>query len=108
MPDSVLFRIQQVDVTISEEDLPGPTRLKAVCSRCGQVVRDRREVTKDGRSFCKPCADNVYFKNAREINWPTMNWKPEKASKKEQAKKLDSENRKQSCGNNGNTHLYMH
>ena len=76
MPDSVLFRVQQVDVHIPEEDLPGPTRFKATCSRCGQVVRDRREVVKDERTFCKPCADNVYFNDAREITWPDMNWVP--------------------------------
>ena len=76
MPDSVLFRVQQVDVHIPEEDLPGPTRFKATCSRCGQVVRDRREVIKDGRSFCKPCADDVYFNDARDITWPDMNWVP--------------------------------
>ena len=76
MPDSVLFRVQQVDVHIPEEDLPGPTRFKATCSRCGQVVRDRREVIRDGRSFCKPCADDVYFNDAREITWPDMNWVP--------------------------------
>ena len=76
MPDSVLFRVQQVAVPIPEEDLPGPTRFKATCSGCGQVVRDRREVTKDGRSFCKPCAENVYFNDAREITWPDMNWVP--------------------------------
>ena len=76
MPDSVLFRVQQVDVHIPEEDLPGPTRFKATCSRCGQVVRDRREVIRDGRPFCKPCADDVYFNDAREITWPDMNWVP--------------------------------
>jgi formylmethanofuran dehydrogenase subunit E len=76
MPDSVLFRVQQVDVHIPEEDLPGPTRFKETCSRCGQVVRDRREVIKDGRSFCKPCADDVYFNDARDITWPDMNWVP--------------------------------
>ncbi len=76
MPDSVLFRVQKVDVHIPEEDLPGPTRFKATCSRCGQVVRDRREVIKDGRSFCKPCTDDVYFNDAREITWPDMNWVP--------------------------------
>jgi formylmethanofuran dehydrogenase subunit E len=78
MPDSVLFRVQQVAVPIPEEDLPGPTRFKATCSGCGQVVRDRREMIKDGRSFCKPCAENVYFNDAREITWPDMNWVPEK------------------------------
>ena len=77
MPDSVLFRVQEVDVHLPEEDLPGPTRFKAVCSQCGQVVRDRREVIKDGRSFCKPCAEDVYFKDARDITWPDMNWVPE-------------------------------
>ena len=77
MPDSVLFRVQQVDLSISEFDLPGPTRHKATCSRCGQVVRDHREVTKDGRVYCVPCAGGAYFLNSREVNWPDMNWKPD-------------------------------
>jgi formylmethanofuran dehydrogenase subunit E len=76
MPDSVLFRVQQVEIDIREEDMPGPTRYKTVCSRCGQVVRDRREVIKDERSFCKPCADDVYFKDAKDVTWRDMNWVP--------------------------------
>lgn len=82
MPDSVLFRVQEVDVTVNEEDMPGPTRYKAVCSRCGQVVRDRREVYIDDLKLCKPCTDRVYFKNPREITWPDMNRKPDNARKK--------------------------
>jgi formylmethanofuran dehydrogenase subunit E len=76
MPDSVLFRVQQVEVAVPEEDLPGPTRFKANCSSCGQIVRDRREVVRNGRSFCKPCTDDVYFSAAHEITWPDMNWAP--------------------------------
>ena len=76
MPDSVLFRVQQVEVAVPDEDYPGPTRFKATCSGFGQVVRDRREVIQDGRLFCKPCTDDVYFKEAREITWPDMNWVP--------------------------------
>lgn len=76
MPDSVLFRVQQVDVSISEFDLPGPTRCKLACAQCGQVVRDHREVVKDGQVLCRPCAGSVYFSNAREVTWPQMNWKP--------------------------------
>ena len=78
MPDSVLFRVQRVKVEIPAEDLPGPTRFKSTCSVCGQVVRDRREVVKDGRSFCKPCAGDVYYKEAHEVTWPDMNWVPGK------------------------------
>ena len=76
MPDSVLFRVQQVEVPLSEFDLPGPTRRKVSCSRCGQVVRDHREIVQDGDTLCKPCAHGAYFKDPKEITWPDMNWAP--------------------------------
>ena len=76
MPDSVLFQVQQVDVDISEFDLPGPTRYKTTCMHCGQIVRDHREVLENGNTLCKPCARGAYFSNAREITWPDMNWAP--------------------------------
>jgi formylmethanofuran dehydrogenase subunit E len=76
MPDSVLFRVQKVDVNISELDLPGPTKQKTICSQCGQIIRDGREVKKDGRILCKPCGENCYFSHAVEISWPGMGWSP--------------------------------
>jgi formylmethanofuran dehydrogenase subunit E len=76
MPDSVLFRVQQVEVKIDDCDMPGPTRYKASCSRCGQVVRDHREVVENGRVLCKPCGRNSYFTEVHEVTWPDMNWKP--------------------------------
>ncbi len=81
MPDSVLFRVQQVKVKINECDLPGPTRFKTSCSRCGQVVRDQREVIKNGAVLCRPCSEDSYFSVAREVTWPDMNWKPEQVQK---------------------------
>ena len=76
MPDSVLFRVQQVEVMLSEFDLPGPTRHKVSCSRCGQVVRDHREIVQNGDLLCKPCAHGAYFREPKEIIWPDMNWTP--------------------------------
>lgn len=76
MPDSVLFRVQQVGVPIKPVDLPGPTRRKVACSRCGQIVRDGREKAMDGKYVCRPCAEGAYFSNPREINWVDMNWAP--------------------------------
>ena len=76
MPENVLFRVHEVKVTLSESDMPGPTRFKVACARCGQIVRDHREVVKDGRSYCRPCADGAYFSNVREIIRPDMNWAP--------------------------------
>jgi formylmethanofuran dehydrogenase subunit E len=77
MPDSVMFRVQEVEVELSPYDLPGPTRRKVACARCGQVVRDHREVIQDGLALCRPCAGGAYFENAREIVWDTMNWSPQ-------------------------------
>jgi formylmethanofuran dehydrogenase subunit E len=76
MPDSVLFRVQEVTVRINELDLPGPTRRKVTCSRCGQVVRDGREIIRDNIILCKPCTEHTYFSEAKEITWPDMNRHP--------------------------------
>jgi formylmethanofuran dehydrogenase subunit E len=76
MPDSVLFRVQEVEVRLSPYDMPGPTSKKTVCAHCGQVVRDHREVEVDGVALCKPCAQGAYFENAQEISWENMNWSP--------------------------------
>jgi len=48
------------------------------CSRCGQVVRDGREVIEQDRPVCRPCAGDGYVTNARDITWPDMNQAPEK------------------------------
>lgn len=76
MPDAVMFRVQAVQVDLSEFDLPGPTRRKVACAKCGQVVRDQREVVQHGRILCRPCALGAYFSSPRDIAWPEMNWFP--------------------------------
>lgn len=68
MPDDVLFRIQAVTVNIKEHDMPGPTRKKTICCRCGQMVRDHREVIINNAPVCRPCAETGYFSNAREVS----------------------------------------
>ena len=82
MPDSVLFRVQEVEVDLSPYDLPGPTRRKVACAQCGQVVRDHREVIQDGQPLCRPCAGGAYFKAPREIVWDAMNWSPQSRDRK--------------------------
>lgn len=76
MPDSVLFRVQKIDLRIPENDLPGPTSRKVTCQRCGQVIRDGREVYDQGQTVCQPCTPRSYFSNPREVVWPGMNWSP--------------------------------
>ncbi|OGR23214.1 MAG: formylmethanofuran dehydrogenase [Desulfobacterales bacterium RIFOXYA12_FULL_46_15] len=61
MPLEDLFAIQEVRVTVNASDMPGPTRFKAVCQNCGQVVRDKREVIKNNQILCRPCALGTYY-----------------------------------------------
>ncbi len=62
-----LFDIQQVRVDVDDCDLPGPTKFKTICQQCGQMVRDKREVMKNNRILCRPCALGTYYK---PINTP--------------------------------------
>jgi formylmethanofuran dehydrogenase subunit E len=73
MPDSVLFRVEEVVIDIGDADLPGPTRYRATCFGCGQVVRDRREVMVNGRPYCVPCAGGAYFRNVRPVSSSATN-----------------------------------
>jgi formylmethanofuran dehydrogenase subunit E len=61
MPDHLLFRVQAVRVLLGELDMPGPSRRKAVCRMCGQVIRDGREIVQENRVLCRVCAGAAYF-----------------------------------------------
>ena len=56
-----LFTIQKVKVDVPASDMPGPTRFKQVCSSCEQVVRDKKEVLKNDKILCRPCASGTYY-----------------------------------------------
>jgi formylmethanofuran dehydrogenase subunit E len=64
MPDDVLFSVEEVIVEVPVHDMPGPSRFKAQCEACGQVVRDKKEVMSGGRILCKPCAYGAYYRPA--------------------------------------------
>jgi formylmethanofuran dehydrogenase subunit E len=66
MPLELLVTVQEVRVEVSAADMPGPTRFKAVCEACGQVVRDKREVLLGNRILCRPCALGTYYQPVRE------------------------------------------
>ncbi len=66
MPDEVLFSAEPVIVEVPVHDMPGPSRFKAECEKCGQVVRDKKEVLLNGRVLCRPCAYGTYHRPAEE------------------------------------------
>ncbi len=61
MDQDDLFTIKEVFVDVPASDMPGPTRFKAVCARCNTVVRDKREILKNGEILCRSCAFGAYY-----------------------------------------------
>lgn len=61
MPLEELFVIEEVKVDIPMSDMPGPTHFKAVCGKCKTVVRDKKEICKNGQILCRPCAFGTYY-----------------------------------------------
>ncbi len=60
MPDEELFAHRWVRVRLGPEDLPG-FKDRAVCAECGEGIRLRREVVRDGRVLCRACAGERYY-----------------------------------------------
>ncbi len=67
MPLEALFEVEEVDVDIPPEDVPGPSRLKAICQKCGITVRDGREVRQQDKMICHSCAGIAYYQNPRKV-----------------------------------------
>ena len=61
MPDEELFKIQQVKVAIPNADMPGRPMQRVQCDKCGDWVQDCREVVRDGKNLCRPCAEGRYY-----------------------------------------------
>lgn len=61
MPDEELFSLQEVHVTIPEEDLPGRPLRRVQCDKCGEHVQDKRDVSIEGKLLCKACAEGAYY-----------------------------------------------
>ncbi len=61
-PDEELFKVERVSVTLEEQDQPGRPISRVFCDDCGEGINDRREVTRDGRTLCRACAGEAYFK----------------------------------------------
>jgi formylmethanofuran dehydrogenase subunit E len=66
LPDEELFKIEPVTVNVSLQDQPGRPVSRVFCDECGEGINDRREVVRDGRTLCKACAGDSYYKKVSE------------------------------------------
>lgn len=61
MSDQELFKIIEVNIKLKPEDMPGRPIKRMKCDLCGEYVQDMREVYRDGKILCKPCAEGGYY-----------------------------------------------
>jgi formylmethanofuran dehydrogenase subunit E len=61
MSDEELFEVMEVAVKIKPEDMPGRPLKRIPCDMCGEYVQDMREMHKNGKVLCKPCAEGGYY-----------------------------------------------
>jgi Formylmethanofuran dehydrogenase subunit E len=61
MPTDDLFAIEWVKVTLPAEELPGYKGERIVCCNCGEGINFRREVVRDGKTFCRACSGECYY-----------------------------------------------
>ncbi len=62
MPDNELFRVEQVEVVIPPENMPGRPLKRVQCESCGDWVQDMRDIEKNGQRICRGCAEGNYYR----------------------------------------------
>lgn len=61
MSDEDLFDVMEVVVNLRPEDMPGRPMCRVRCENCGEYVQDMREVHRERKVLCKPCANGGYY-----------------------------------------------
>ncbi len=61
MPAEDLFEIREVRVELKPQDMPGKPIQIVTCSACNERIMDMREIYREGRVLCRPCADNLFY-----------------------------------------------
>ncbi|HEY6804329.1 MAG TPA: FmdE family protein [Pyrinomonadaceae bacterium] len=60
--DDELFRVDEVQIQLSEMDLPGSPRSRVMCVQCGEGINDGREVIlPNGETKCRACSHGAYY-----------------------------------------------
>ncbi len=61
-PDNELVHIEEVEIDLSEDDLPGKPQRIEECKQCGELVFDGRGEKIGNRLLCRACAEGAYYK----------------------------------------------
>lgn len=60
--DKDIFAVQEVTIDIDDSELPGPPVSVVTCEKCGEDILDRKEIVKDGHTYCRGCLEGAYYR----------------------------------------------
>jgi formylmethanofuran dehydrogenase subunit E len=63
MPKAVLFSIKPATLNIPAQEMPGYRGTRVQCAECGEAINFHREVKRDDRTLCIPCAQGGVLPN---------------------------------------------
>jgi len=66
LTDDQLFSHEWVQVDLPEHEFPGYKGERVVCAECGEGIAFKREILRDGRTLCRGCAGERYYKPVSE------------------------------------------
>ena len=66
MPQEELFTVEEVTVTIPEQDMPGRPLKRIQCQSCGDWVQDCRDVEQDGKPLCRLCPWEILYQKMNQ------------------------------------------
>jgi formylmethanofuran dehydrogenase subunit E len=61
MPDHELLSVQVVQLKVSIAQIVSRPGRKVPCEVCGEDIINEREVTRDGLTLCRACAEGAYY-----------------------------------------------
>lgn len=64
IPEKELLKIEEINMEVPENDIPGFPRHTTSCEICGEKIMDSREIILNGEILCRACADGAYYKTS--------------------------------------------
>jgi formylmethanofuran dehydrogenase subunit E len=62
MPESEMFVIEKVRVSVPKKEQRGAHKEPVACSSCGELIFDQMEIIKQKRILCRSCASGAYYR----------------------------------------------
>ncbi len=66
IPALTLFRVRSIRLITPVEKILSRPGARAVCAVCGEEINNERELLREGRLVCRPCAGDAYYQTCEQ------------------------------------------